>query len=379
MSPDLPEPPAGYSEVGSPSPGRPGRNRILGAIAAVAAIVAVVAVVVMVGSGEEEPESEDVLDPALVAAVSDVEGGEVSRADYDRAMEQAAARLGLAEVPRPTADRFEQLNDEAMQGLLLEIWAEGEALDRGIEVTEVDVQAELEEIENSFKNPEEFARVAEQSKFCTEDEIADDVPTIECADVVRQGRLLALQRALSDAFAESPASDEEVQQEFIDKWTARTRCQPEVLMQFCSEFDEGKESAASADPPAGEPPVDLSTKPVIAPREGAPPDRLEVTDVVVGDGAEARSGDEVEVQYVGAIYGSGEEFDSSWDRGEPFVFELGAGSVIPGWDKGIQGMKVGGRRELVIPPELAYGAQGQPPDIGPDETLVFVVDLLGVG
>ena len=101
-------------------------------------------------------------------------------------------------------------------------------------------------------------------------------------------------------------------------------------------------------------------------------------EIVEGDGAEAKAGDEVTVQYVGVGYKTGEEFDSSWSRGEPFTFTLGAGEVIPGWDQGIDGMKVGGRRELIIPPDLAYGPAGSPPAIGPNETLIFVVDLLEV-
>ena len=84
------------------------------------------------------------------------------------------------------------------------------------------------------------------------------------------------------------------------------------------------------------------------------------------------------VQYVGVAWSAKQQFDSSWDRGEPIMFKLGTGQVIPGWDQGVAGMKVGGRRRLVIPPDLAYGAQGSPPAIGPNETLVFVIDLLGV-
>ena len=84
------------------------------------------------------------------------------------------------------------------------------------------------------------------------------------------------------------------------------------------------------------------------------------------------------MQYVGVGYSNGKEFDSSWSAGQPFTFQLGSGWVIPGWDQGIEGMKVGGRRELIIPPDLGYGEQGQPPAIKPDETLVFVVDLLDV-
>jgi peptidylprolyl isomerase len=119
------------------------------------------------------------------------------------------------------------------------------------------------------------------------------------------------------------------------------------------------------------------TKPAVEVPKGAPPKQLEVRDLSVGTGAEAQAGDAVTVEYVGVNYRSGKEFDASWGR-EPFTFELGAGMVIPGWDQGVEGMKVGGRRELIIPPDLAYGAQGAPPSIPPNETLVFVVDLLGV-
>jgi peptidylprolyl isomerase len=124
--------------------------------------------------------------------------------------------------------------------------------------------------------------------------------------------------------------------------------------------------------------TDTSTKPVVEVPDGAPPTELETTDLVEGDGAEAKEGDTVSMQYVGVNYSDGSEFDSSWETGQPFEFELGAGGVIPGWDEGIPGMKVGGRRELVIPPDLGYGPTGQPPDIGPNETLVFIVDLVDV-
>lgn len=108
---------------------------------------------------------------------------------------------------------------------------------------------------------------------------------------------------------------------------------------------------------------------------GAPPKSLEIKDLEEGSGAAAKSGDTVTVNYVGVNYKTGKEFDASWDRGEPFPFTLGAGQVIPGWEKGVEGMKVGGRRELIIPPSLGYGSAGSPPVIPPNETLVFVVDL----
>ena len=126
------------------------------------------------------------------------------------------------------------------------------------------------------------------------------------------------------------------------------------------------------------PPVtsDINVKPVIPKPKGNPPASLQVRDVVQGNGKPAASGDTLSVQYVGVSWSTGQQFDSSWDRGkQPFKFKLGAGMVIPGWDQGLVGMRQGGRRELVIPPNLAYGPQGQPPSIGPNETLIFVIDL----
>jgi peptidylprolyl isomerase len=109
---------------------------------------------------------------------------------------------------------------------------------------------------------------------------------------------------------------------------------------------------------------------------GEPPADLEVTEIWAGDGTEAKAGTEVEVHYVGVAFSTGEEFDASWDRGGPLRFRLGAGQVIAGWDRGVQGMKVGGRRQLVIPPHLAYGDRGAGSSIAPGETLIFVCDLV---
>ncbi|ADL46968.1 FKBP-type peptidyl-prolyl cis-trans isomerase [Micromonospora aurantiaca] len=119
-------------------------------------------------------------------------------------------------------------------------------------------------------------------------------------------------------------------------------------------------------------------KPQIGPIEGAPPADLVVEDITVGDGPEARAGQLVSVHYVGVAHSNGREFDASWNRGETFEFPLGGGQVIAGWDQGVVGMKVGGRRKLTIPPHLGYGARGAGGVIKPNETLVFVVDLLGV-
>jgi peptidylprolyl isomerase len=142
--------------------------------------------------------------------------------------------------------------------------------------------------------------------------------------------------------------------------------------------DDSTTGSTEADTAAAESSGGEKTKPTIEVPDGAPPKKLEVNEIEEGTGAEAKSGDEVTVQYVGVNYKNGKEFDASWDRGEPFTFQLGAGMVIPGWDQGVEGMKVGGRRELIIPPELAYGPEGSPPTIGPNETLIFVIDLLAV-
>ena len=119
-------------------------------------------------------------------------------------------------------------------------------------------------------------------------------------------------------------------------------------------------------------------KPEVDFPEGQPPADLEIVDIVEGDGPEAKPGDMVSVHYVGVAFSTGEEFDASWNRGQPFQFGLGGGQVIAGWDQGVVGMKVGGRRRLTIPPHLGYGARGAGGVIKPNETLIFVVDLLGV-
>ncbi len=108
------------------------------------------------------------------------------------------------------------------------------------------------------------------------------------------------------------------------------------------------------------------------------PTGLVVIDEIEGEGEEARRGDVVDVHYVGVSHSSGEEFDASWNRGEPLRFQLGVGQVIAGWDQGVQGMRVGGRRRLEIPAHLAYGDHGAPPVIAPGESLVFVCDLVDV-
>jgi FKBP-type peptidyl-prolyl cis-trans isomerase len=153
----------------------------------------------------------------------------------------------------------------------------------------------------------------------------------------------------------------------------------------------GGSNATTADIPAGPSPSappapkastnlkDTKTKPAVPKQKGAPPKKLVVKDIVVGKGRAAKKGDRLTMQYVGVTYADGNEFDSSWDRGQPFKFQLGKDPVIKGWDQGLVGIKPGGRRELIIPSRLGYGARGQQPSIPPNAALVFIVDALSVG
>jgi hypothetical protein len=127
------------------------------------------------------------------------------------------------------------------------------------------------------------------------------------------------------------------------------------------------------------PPSPLATKPVVSVSKAPAPKQLVVKDLIKGTGPSATTGSTITVNYVGVLYKNGKQFDASWTRNQPFSTPLSTGSVIPGWVKGIAGMKVGGRRELIIPASLAYGKTGSPPTIPPNAPLVFVVDLLSVG
>jgi peptidylprolyl isomerase len=138
--------------------------------------------------------------------------------------------------------------------------------------------------------------------------------------------------------------------------------------------------ARKVKPSSGE--ADIDRKPDVPKGEGDPPTQLVVQDLIVGKGKRAKAGDMVAVRYVGVLFENGKEFDASWNGNRPgqaFEFPLGAGQVIPGWDQGVVGMREGGRRKLIIPPELAYGAQGFPPDIPPNAALIFDIDLEQAG
>jgi peptidylprolyl isomerase len=131
-------------------------------------------------------------------------------------------------------------------------------------------------------------------------------------------------------------------------------------------------------PTSGE--ADINTKPTVPKGTGAPPTALKAETLISGNGPEIKSGQQATVNYVGALFKDGKVFDDSWGKGkQPFQFTLGSGQVIPGWDQGVLGMKVGERRRLTIPADLAYGAQGSPPKIGPNEPLIFDIDLKKIG
>ena len=151
-----------------------------------------------------------------------------------------------------------------------------------------------------------------------------------------------------------------------------------LLFAGCGGGDDSSSSSASKSASVATTTEPSNGKPKVQVPSGPPPKKLVIKDLKTGKGPEAKPGDQVTVQYVGVAYDTGKQFDASWDRGQPFPFQLGAGMVIKGWDKGVAGMRVGGRRELVIPPNLAYGPAGQPPVIAPNATLVFVIDLLAV-
>ena len=163
-----------------------------------------------------------------------------------------------------------------------------------------------------------------------------------------------------------------------------------LTLAACGDEDEGESSGTSssettqteAAAPAEEPAeisTDVEAKPEIGKPAGDPPTELVKEDIVTGKGPKAKEGDSVTVHYVGVNFSTGDQFDASWDNGAPVAFQLAQGQLIDGWVQGMQGMRVGGRRKLVIPPELGYGAEGSPPAIPPNETLVFVMDLKKIG
>jgi FKBP-type peptidyl-prolyl cis-trans isomerase len=193
---------------------------------------------------------------------------------------------------------------------------------------------------------------------------------------MKKNRILAALAAMALVTSACGSSTKESD---ADKFAATAEQQAKTLTSAAATATtQAPPTATKVTPSAGE--RDIGTKPKIPKQSGAPPKTLKVEDLITGTGPAAKSGDKISVRYVGVLYDTGKEFDSSWKRGKaPFQLTLGQGQVIQGWDQGLVGMKVGGRRRLTIPPDLAYGPQGQPPTIPANATLVFDVDLTKIG
>jgi len=190
-------------------------------------------------------------------------------------------------------------------------------------------------------------------------------------------RSLLLPAAVAIALAASGCGDDESNSS--NQATVQTQTEAVPTTPTTEQAAEAPK-ARKVKPSAGE--ADPDRKPKVPKGTGDPPTELVVQDLIVGKGKRAQAGDMVTVQYVGVLFSNGKQFDASWQGSRPgpgFDFPLGAGQVIPGWDQGVAGMREGGRRKLIIPPELAYGAQGFPPDIPPDAALIFDIDLESTG
>lgn len=225
------------------------KKRLVAFGLALALAIVVILVAATIGLGRPGVPSD------AVAIVDGVDDGTVTDDDYQRALEQSAARLGLDAPPEVGSPEFQQVNDETMQGLLLAIWAQGEANDRGLEVTDTDVQDELKQIQDGFQNEKEFAQVVRQSKFCTQEEIDGDTPPAECADVIDQARLLALQRKLSEAFSSEPeVTDDDVKRFYdnnLDSFkTPPTRSARVILNENQAQVDKAKAELEGLTPDA---------------------------------------------------------------------------------------------------------------------------------
>jgi len=189
-------------------------------------------------------------------------------------------------------------------------------------------------------------------------------------------RVIALPALMATALALAGCGSS-AQESAADKFARTAESQAKNQTPVATTAEQAP-TATKVTPSAGE--ADLSKKPKIPKSTGPAPKQLKVEDLVVGKGPAAKNGDKLSVQYVGVLYDNNKQFDASWDRGkQPLQVTLGAGQVIPGWEQGLVGMKVGGRRRLTIPPDQAYGAQGQPPSIPGNATLVFDIDLKKIG
>jgi peptidylprolyl isomerase len=197
--------------------------------------------------------------------------------------------------------------------------------------------------------------------------------------LVTAARLLALLVAATMALAVGGCGDDDdSDSQSQTAVQTQTQTQTETTPQ---QTTQESVKAKKVTPSAGE--ADIDTKPKVPKGSGSPPKTLKAEDLIVGKGKRAAPGDLASVQYVGVLFKNGKQFDTSWESrtepGQPFQFMIGGGQVIPGWDQGVAGMREGGRRKLIIPAELAYGAQGYPPDIPANAALIFDIDLEKAG
>jgi peptidylprolyl isomerase len=294
------------------------------------------------------------------------------------------------------AQDFKEFNNEVMTYLIEAYWYQADAYQQGINYTNADLQNDFKkELRSEFNSRGAFVKYLKTNGETRQDVLFQ----IRVSEIYK--KLLKTEMSASSQSARERAVTRQVTREF----RSSTMCGHYFMVKLCGgsrlagpsvKAAPGVHLAPSAGPttaPRGTtttsttPSVTtpktgpLSIKPVFSVPSGPPPDKLVVTDLIMGTGATAKSGDELQVNYVGKLYSNGRIFDASWSAtpGKAFgPFELDAGAVIKGWDRGLIGMKVGGRRELIIPPSLAYGAAGDPPTIPKNATLVFVVDLLSV-
>ena len=195
--------------------------------------------------------------------------------------------------------------------------------------------------------------------------------------MLRSRLLLLLPALVSIALLVAGCGDDNSNSSDQTGTDAQTQTTP---TQTTPQTDTTAPKAKKVKPSAGE--ANINRKPKVPKGSGNPPSKLVAQDLIVGKGKPVKAGDQVEVQYVGVLFDNGKQFDTSWNgnkKGTAFTFPLGAGQVIPGWDQGVVGMREGGRRKLIIPADLAYGAQGFPPDIPPNAALIFDIDLQKAG
>jgi peptidylprolyl isomerase len=292
---------------------------------------------------------------------------------------------------------YRTLVTEVLDFLIPELWIQGEAAARGLSVTPEEVNAAYEQ-ERRNSSPSLVTSTELRSFLAASGQTVADLKWRTMVNVLAN----KLQR-------QAVGHEPQLSQHLDAKWQPRTQCRPGYAVSYCSTVavpmvPQGSWVPATMSivpppsrpqrlrfvpttkrrPPTGRLPTivtpktgPLSTEPTITTPSGPPPDTLVIKDLITGEGAVARAGDMITVNYVGALYSNGTVFDSTWSRKQTFSTPLGEGAVIRGWDEGLVGMRVGGRRELIIPPSLAYGKSGSGPIPG-NATLVYIVDLLSL-